>query len=94
MRATMRHQRLHSGSQQFAFPITLSDNRIVILQENYSWSSVGGRQVCLTSVDISDLTEPERIALQQVALTKLRQLNLRSHVTIPKSKQEGRQHSK
>lgn len=56
------------------------------LKENFVWSSVGGRKVCLGSFDICDLTEPERIALQQVALSKLRKLNLRSHVTIPKCK--------
>lgn len=59
-------------------------NALWIPQDDFSWSSVEGRRVQLTNTPLSALSEPECIALQRVAQTRLRQLNLKSHVTIPK----------
>ena len=56
------------------------------LQDDFSWTSVEGRKVQLTNTPLSALSEPECIALQRVAQTRLKQLNLKSHVTIPKGK--------
>ncbi|XP_032223247.1 rho GTPase-activating protein 6 isoform X2 [Nematostella vectensis] len=53
--------------------------------EDCTWCSVGGRKVLLTPIKVGKLSEPERLALQQVALLKLRKHILRSHVTIPKA---------
>lgn len=54
------------------------------LQDDFSWSSVEGRKVQLTSIPLSALSEPECIALQRVAQTRLKQMDFKSHVTIPK----------
>lgn len=53
-------------------------------QDDFSWSSVEGRKVQLTNTPLSALSEAECIALQRVAQTRLKLLNLKSHITIPK----------
>ncbi|XP_068701575.1 rho GTPase-activating protein 6-like isoform X2 [Montipora foliosa] len=59
-------------------------NALWIPQVDFSWSSVEGRKVQLTKTPLSSLSEAECIALQRVAQTRLKLLNLKSHVTIPK----------
>ena len=56
----------------------------MFLQEDYTWSSIEGRKVQLANTPLSALSVPECIALQRVAQTRLKQLNLKCHVTIPK----------
>lgn len=55
-----------------------------VLQEDCTWNSIEGRKVQLTNTPLSALSVPECIALQRVAQTRLKQLNLKCHVTIPK----------
>ncbi|KAJ7356192.1 Rho GTPase activating protein [Desmophyllum pertusum] len=59
-------------------------NALWIPQDDFSWSSIKGRKVQLTNTPLSELSEPECIALQRVAQNRLKQLDLKSHVTIPK----------
>lgn len=51
---------------------------------NCSWKTSSGHQVKLTSTNVLMLSEIERLALQQVSLTKLRSLNLGFKIEIPK----------
>ncbi|XP_047112193.1 uncharacterized protein LOC124788950 [Schistocerca piceifrons] len=52
-------------------------------QGNCTWSNVSGRQVQLSDVPLLQLSEPERLVLAQVALAKLRALNLGVTVRVP-----------
>lgn len=54
------------------------------VKDNFSWCSVEGRRLQLTDTPLSALSEPECIALQRVAQTRLKQLDFKSHLTIPK----------
>lgn len=54
------------------------------VKDNFSWCSVEGRRLQLTDTRLSALSEPECIALQRVAQTRLKQLDFKSHLTIPK----------
>lgn len=54
------------------------------VKDNFSWCSVEGRRLQLTDTQLSALSEPECIALQRVAQTRLKQLDFKSHLTIPK----------
>lgn len=55
-----------------------------IPQDDFSWSSAEGSKVQLTNTPLSALSEAECIALQRVSQTRLKLLNLKSHITIPK----------
>lgn len=54
------------------------------VKDNFSWCSVEGRRLQLTDTQLSALSESECIALQRVAQTRLKQLDFKSHLTIPK----------
>uniref|UniRef100_A0A1A8UBS7 Rho GTPase activating protein 6 n=2 Tax=Nothobranchius TaxID=28779 RepID=A0A1A8UBS7_NOTFU len=56
---------------------------------DFTWSSLSGRSVRLTPVDIQSLSELERIRLQEVAYTRLVQdYDLGCQITIPKDGQK------
>lgn len=65
-------------------------NALWIPQDNFSWCSVEGRRLQLTDTQLSALSEPECIALQRVAQTRLKQLDFKSHLTIPKDPRNPR----
>ncbi|KAM7450627.1 Rho GTPase-activating protein 6 [Porites harrisoni] len=70
--------------------VSNAGNALWIPQDDFSWSSVEGRKVQLTSIPLSALSEPECIALQRVAQTRLKQMDFKSHVTIPKDPRSPR----
>lgn len=70
--------------------ISNAGNALWIPQDDFSWSSVEGRKVQLTGIPLSALSEPECLALQRVAQARLKQLDLKSHVTIPKDSRSPR----
>lgn len=54
-------------------------------QGDFTWSSLSGRSVRLTPVDIQSLSELERARLQEVAYTRLHQdYDLGCQITMPK----------
>lgn len=54
-------------------------------QGDFTWSSLSGRSVRLTPVDIQSLSELERARLQEVAYTRLYQdYDLGCQITMPK----------
>lgn len=54
-------------------------------QGDFTWSSLSGRSVRLTPVDIQSLSELERARLQEVAFTRLHQdYDLGCQITMPK----------
>ncbi|XP_073252348.1 rho GTPase-activating protein 6-like isoform X3 [Porites lutea] len=70
--------------------VSNAGNALWIPQDDFSWSSVEGRKIQLTSIPLSALSEPECIALQRVAQTRLKQMDFKSHVTIPKDPRSPR----
>ncbi|XP_062514328.1 rho GTPase-activating protein 6-like isoform X2 [Corticium candelabrum] len=49
-----------------------------------NWCSLSGRTVELSDVELRDLCEAERVALQRVALEQLNTLSLGCHIQLPK----------
>uniref|UniRef100_H3DAN2 Rho GTPase activating protein 6 n=1 Tax=Tetraodon nigroviridis TaxID=99883 RepID=H3DAN2_TETNG len=59
------------------------------IQGDFTWSSLSGRSVRLTPVDIQSLSELERARLQEVAFTRLHQdYDLGCQITMPKDGQK------
>lgn len=64
----------------WSFPAVVNFN-----QGDFTWSSLSGRSVRLTPVDIQSLSELERARLQEVAYTRLHQdYDLGCQITMPK----------
>ncbi|KAK3100288.1 hypothetical protein FSP39_017710 [Pinctada imbricata] len=63
-------------------------------QGNCTWSSVSGRKVVLRPFNLLQVTEPEKVALQKIALQKLQSMNLGCSISIPKDSTEFRRHKR
>ncbi|XP_055360428.1 rho GTPase-activating protein 6-like isoform X2 [Betta splendens] len=84
--------RLRISSDALSFPLIQFhlDHRLShICKGDFTWSSLSGRSVRLTPVDIQSLSELERARLQEVAYTRLHQdYDLGCQITVPKDGQK------
>jgi hypothetical protein len=60
-----------------------------MLQGQCRWTSVTGRNIVLQGTTTLQLSDIERVVLQQVALAKLQQLNLGVNIRLPAGKRSA-----
>ena len=55
-------------------------------QGNCTWTSVSGRKVTLVPINLLNISDVERLALQKICAAKLQAMDLGCPITIPKGK--------